>query len=238
MKLECLEKGYYFDNIVFQLNWRNPEIWDRMGKFMAIFDDTLKFKELTSEEGLKLIFQFKKYEEIIGSIQLSRLWFQTKKMDANYNLELFKDQTLKVITEVVKECPPLYVNSFGIRIATILDPKQVDSLQKEFFKLVPFEFNSKVGNLFNLKLRWTYKNNNYKNKFKISQDIHVFYGEKPSKDMRDDLPDEGLVLDVDTILYFEKNTQYDKLKTWLKEYISDVISKYDKIASELSEKLR
>ncbi|OOC42165.1 hypothetical protein [Thermosipho sp. 1074] len=233
MKLNCLEKGYYFDNIVFQLNWKNPEIWDRMGKFMAIFDEILEFKELSGEEGLKLYFHFKRYPEIIGTIQRSRLWFQMKKLDANYNLELFKDQTLNVITKTIENCPPLYIGSFGIRIATILDSKQITHLQKKFFKLVPFEFSSKAGDLFNLKLQWTYKSNNYRNKFKASQNVLVFYGEKTSKIERPELPDDGVILDVDTIIYFERTDQYDKVRSWLKENISDVIGKYDAIASEL-----
>jgi len=233
MKLKCLEKGFFFDNIVIQFNWRNPEVWDRMGKFMAVFDDTLEFRELSPEEGFKLLFSFKRYPEIIGSIQLSRLWFQMKILDSNYTLNLFCDQAFKVITTAFEEIRPLRVNSLGIRIATILDKEKHNGLPKSFLNLMPFDFKAKVGELHNARLAWFYKDSNYKKYFELSQHIQVFYGEKPSGLKREDLPNEGMILDVDSIVGFKDEDQNPRMNLLKSKIIVDIASKYDKIADEL-----
>jgi len=239
VELNCLKQGFSFDNIVFQLNWRNPEVWDRMGKFMAVFDDSLEFTKLSEEEGLKLLFEFKRYSKIVGSIQRSRLWFQMKTIDSNYTLALFRDQTFKVITKTLAEIPPLNLKSFGIRIATILSTEEKKHFEERFLGFAPFHFENKVGNLHNLYLQWVYKNDDYEKYFKFSQYIRIFQGRKTPAINREDLPDKGIVLDIDSIVTFKENNDNTQiLKSSFKNHIiPEIIKKYDEIALELLSKL-
>ncbi|AJW76957.1 hypothetical protein X275_01155 [Marinitoga sp. 1197] len=230
MNLKVLEKnGMFFDNVVFQLNWFNPRIIDKSGEIISNLNDTIgPFKII--DGGIS--FVFKKYEKFEGLFHIPKAWFRMSKLDSNHNFETFKNQSFKIISESIKHADPVNIKSFGTRIALIYSS---ENIREKIAKLIPFEIESAKGNLDFPKLQWKYVNEKYKTNYRLTQNIQMYYGKQNENNKRDDLPDEGVVIDIDCIIF--RNDNKDSKTTDFKSEINGVFELFDKITTELVEKL-